>query len=203
MKLAQAREAVGGLSSTSKMPCKSYNLPAQECKVGGKLRKKKGTVCSNCYALKGRYLFPNVKNALYRRLDTIRSKDWVDNMVTALNSPDYFRWHDSGDIQDAAHLDNIVEVAKRTPDTKHWLPTREYDVIRNYKRPIPDNLIIRVSAPSVDGPVPHGFKHTSTVHARTIPTNSHVCPAPQQGNECGDCRACWDGSVKNVSYKEH
>lgn len=203
MKLSEARKAVGGLSATSKMPCKSYNLPAQECRVGSKLRKKKGTVCSNCYALKGRYLFPNVKNALYRRLDTIRSKDWVDNMVTAINSPEYFRWHDSGDIQDAAHLDNIVEVAKRTPDTKHWLPTREYDVIRNYKRPIPDNLIIRVSAPSVDGPVPQGFKHTSTVHARTIPTNSHVCPAPQQGNECGDCRACWDGSVKNVSYKEH
>ena len=27
--------------------------------------------------------------------------------------------------------------------------------------------------------------------------------APKQDGECGDCRACWDTNVKNVSYKEH
>ena len=200
-KLTEARQAVGGLTTTSKMPCKSYNLPAQECNIGSKLRKQKGSTCSKCYALKGRYHFPNVKDALYRRFNTIKSKHWVDNMVTAIKSPDYFRWHDSGDLQDEQHLDNIVQVARRTPDTLHWLPTREYKLIRNYSGDVPENLIIRVSAPDIDGPAP-AFTHTSTVHKNIIPTG-HVCPAPKQGGKCGDCRACWDKSVTNVSYGEH
>ena len=29
------------------------------------------------------------------------------------------------------------------------------------------------------------------------------CPASKQGNECGECRACWDGSVENINYKKH
>ena len=29
------------------------------------------------------------------------------------------------------------------------------------------------------------------------------CKAYTRGNQCGDCRACWDKTVKNVSYKKH
>ena len=37
----------------------------------------------------------------------------------------YFRWHDSGDVQDLDHLRRIYEVCKLTPDVQHWMPTRE------------------------------------------------------------------------------
>jgi hypothetical protein len=50
MKVSEARENVGGLSNPSKMPSKSYGLPAQACKVGGQLRAVKGSTCENCYA---------------------------------------------------------------------------------------------------------------------------------------------------------
>jgi hypothetical protein len=50
----QAMEIIGGdLSATTKMPCKSFNLPAWECKTGSKLAKIPGTVCHGCYAMKG------------------------------------------------------------------------------------------------------------------------------------------------------
>jgi hypothetical protein len=42
MRVSEARENVGRLSNPSKMPSKSYGLPAQACKVGGKLRASKG-----------------------------------------------------------------------------------------------------------------------------------------------------------------
>jgi len=29
------------------------------------------------------------------------------------------------------------------------------------------------------------------------------CPASEQGNECRECRACWDETVENVNYKKH
>lgn len=202
-KLTEAREAVGGLSNTTKMPCKSYNLPAQDCKTGAKLFNVPGSVCSGCYALKGNYMWPNVKNALKRRLDAIINSDWVENMSVAINKSEYFRWHDSGDLQSVDHLDRIVQVAKLTPETKHWLPTREAKFVSEYAGDIPDNLIIRVSAAMIDGPPPKRFENTSTVHKDTIPLNSHVCPAPEQGDKCGDCRACWNRDVKNVSYLKH
>ena len=203
--LTDARAYVGGLSDPSKMPCKSYNLPAKNCRVGSQLSKLSGSVCSDCYALKGRYLFPIVQRALERRLATIRKKNWATNMARSINTAPFFRWHDSGDIQSLRHLHNIADVAKRTPDTLHWLPTREVGIVRDFLRnqSAPSNLIIRVSGAMMDGPRPKHFAHTSTVHDRTIPTDSHVCPAATQANQCGDCRACWSQDVGNISYPHH
>ena len=62
----------------------------------------------------------------------------------------------------------------------------------------PENLVVRLSAAMIDGAPPEGFPHTSTVV-----TSCASCPAPQQNNECGTCRACWNPEVKNVSYHKH
>jgi hypothetical protein len=117
----------GNLTNTTKMPCKSYGLPAlTSCNVGAKLAQLDGSICSKCYANgKGNYRFPVVKNAQQRRLESLTHPDWVDAMVTLVGDDRYFRWHDSGDVQDAAHFTNIVAVCRRTRGTKHWLPTRE------------------------------------------------------------------------------
>ena len=81
MKTNQALKIIGGLSRPSKMPGWSYGLPAKECKTGSKLRKVKDSVCYNCYALKGCYVFKVVQAAQYRRLDSIKNPGWVSAMV--------------------------------------------------------------------------------------------------------------------------
>ena len=63
MNASNRKIITGGLSKPSKMPGYAYNLPATECKIGSKLVKVPGSVCHGCYALKGRYRFPNVKDA--------------------------------------------------------------------------------------------------------------------------------------------
>ena len=126
MKTNQALQLVGGLSRPSKMPGWSYGLPAAECKTGSKLQKIKGSTCSNCYALKGCYVFKVVQAAQYRRLKSIKHPGWVAAMVHLINSKKskYFRWHDSGDVQDLDHLNKIFKVCELTPGVSHWLPTR-------------------------------------------------------------------------------
>ena len=52
------------LSHPSKMPCPAISLDAQACKTGSKLAEIKGTVCHDCYALKGFYRMPNTRNAM-------------------------------------------------------------------------------------------------------------------------------------------
>jgi hypothetical protein len=142
MQTKEALKIIGGsLSKPSKMPGWSIGLPAKECKTGGKLQKVPGSVCFDCYALKGCYVFKVVQDAQYRRLAAIKSPDWVQAMAHLINSkkPDVFRWHDSGDVQDLDHLQKIYEVCRLTPSKRHWLPTREA-WIKDHLQDKPNNL---------------------------------------------------------------
>ena len=199
MKVKEAIKITEGFTRTSKMPGLSYSLPAWECKTGSKLRKVKGSTCYDCYALKGCYVFKVVQDAQYRRLEAIKSPLWVAAMTILINSKKskYFRWHDSGDVQDEDHLTKIFAVCRLTPNTKHWMPTREAWV-KHFLPLAPANLTIRFSAPMVDQAAPASWPTTSTVV-----TSGATCPAPTQDNECKDCRACWDPAVKNVAYGKH
>jgi len=195
-----ALAVVGGLSDPSKLPCFSYGLPAQACLRGQKLAQISGTVCEKCYADgRGNYRFPAVKNAQQRRLLSLNDPNWVEAMSSLLHFEEHMRWHDSGDLQSEWHLDKLIEVAKNTPNTLHWLPTHEYKMVEN--KVIPVNLVIRLSADLIDKPAQVVGFNTSTVH--TQESMGYECPAPKQGGKCGKCRACWDRSIPNISYKRH
>lgn len=205
---------VGGkLSNPSKMPGYGYGLPAKECSTGSRLRPVKGSTCHGCYALKGHYMFPSVQAAQYRRLDSITDPRWAPAMAELItrkcSKVPWFRWHDSGDLQSVAHLAAICDVAAATPNVSHWLPTREYRIVAEYRKAggvIPANLTVRMSAHMVGGKVPT-FAAPLTVSTvskgdASYP-DAHHCPARHQGNSCGDCRACWSPDVSHVDYHIH
>jgi len=80
-------------------------------------------------------------------------------MTFLISRNPYFRWHDSGDLQSVEHFRLICDIARATPNTTHWLPTKEP---RYVKGDVPANLIVRVSAPHIDQAAPN-HAHTSTV----------------------------------------
>ena len=198
MNIKEAQAITGSMTRTSKMPGLSYSLPAWECKTGSKLRKIKNSVCSACYALKGNYTrYKAIKAAQYVRLASLNNELWTAAIVTQIKRQKYFRWHDAGDVQDVQHLNKIYEVCRLTPGTKHWMPTREAWI----KDPLdskPDNLVIRFSAPMIDQAAPASWPNSSEVV-----TEGATCPAPQQGNSCGDCRNCWNPEIKTIKYGKH
>ena len=194
----EAERITGGLSAPGKMPEGSYNLPASACQTGAKLRLVPDTPCHECYAFKNRYNFPNVKNALARRLKSLGHPDWVEAMTTLVKRKKHFRWHDSGDIQSVDHLKKIYEVCINTPKTMHWLPTQERKYLPLQGSSYPDNLTIRLSNSKNNTKPGNAWTHWSTVV-----DSGGDCPASKQGNVCGDCRRCWDKSVKHVTYPKH
>ena len=124
---------------------------------------------------------------------------WIPAMAALIKKHKYFRWHDAGDIQSMAHLENIFEVCRLTPDTQHWMPTREARFLTLVDPDVvPSNLIIRMSSHMIDQPPVKFWPWTSTVSSST-----KTCPAADQGNQCRDCRACWDRKVSNVTYPKH
>ena len=199
MNKKEAKAITGGLSAPSKMPGPAYNLPAAACITGAKLVNVPGSVCAGCYALKGRYRFSNVKEALARRLHSLDHPDWVRAMVVLIDNAPWFRWHDSGALQGPEHLKKIFEVCTLTPATRHWMPTREARFLSLMDPDIiPTNLIIRMSSHMINQKPVKFWPWTSTVS-----TEGKTCPAQDQGNQCRDCRACWDRSVANVTYPKH
>jgi len=204
--IKQALDIVQGLTKTDKMPSLSYSIPANECKKGSKLRLIAGSVCSTCYALKGNYKrYPAIIQKQYKRLESISNPLWVKAMIFLIQnkkniqSTGVFRWHDSGDIQNIDHFEKILQVVKATPNIKHWLPTKESQLIKQYKGKIPDNLVIRLSGSMIDGKAPI-FKNTSTV---TTDKDIATCRAFENNGKCGTCRKCWDKDIKNITYYIH
>lgn len=230
MTLKAAKAITGSLGNPSKMPGLSYGLPAAKaefvptvckdrglpvplqygCAVGALMADIPGTTCHGCYATKANYRYSSVQIAQTERVVGVYHPMWKEAMIRLIghyvpaNDP-YFRWHDSGDLLGLWHLLLIVDIANALPWVQFWLPTREAAIIAEYRKlhgAFPANLIVRVSAIKVDGQPSRAASHTSTVHADKA-ANGHVCPAPTQGNACGDCRACWNHDVANVSYHVH
>ena len=201
------------LGRASKMPCATYSLPAQACKVGQALAKIPGSVCHGCYADgRGNYRWQSTQDALYRRLASVWTAHWAASMATLIRQEGnrYFRWHDSGDLQSLSHLIKINMIAHACPETKFWLPTRETGIVSEFMRRfgawLAPNLIIRLSATMIDATkapriagLPVSYVHTG-VAARVKGTK--VCPAPKQDGHCGECRNCWNPTI-DVSYHKH
>jgi len=197
----ELKSITGGLSKPSKMPCSSWSTPASKCITGSMLRKKPGSICSDCYACKGNYKrFPVIERALMKRWNANFDDVWVDAMVELISKEKsgFFRWFDAGDIKSVYQFQAIIKVVKKTPGIRHWLPTKEYKIAMSQEHP--DNLTVRYSAYFIDRPAPN-FKHTSTSH--TEKAIGHECDAYKRKGKCGNCRSCWNKEISNISYKKH
>ena len=112
---------------------------------------------------KASYQMPRAMIGQRKRLAGITDPRWVEAMVTLLththsqsrikvdlgvvgirlqraggsrfryNAPGFHRWHSAGDLQSLDHFAKIIEVCRRTPQIKHWLPTRELAIVRAYQ----------------------------------------------------------------------
>jgi len=220
--LKEAKEFVGFelLSKPEKMAEYGFNMPASRCKAGSKMAKVKGTVCYDCYALKGRYKFANTQNALEKRYQfAINSPYFVDIMsyIVGKRSKKVFRWFDSGDLQSTTMLEHICQVARNTPQLSHWLPTKEWKIVARFVEDggvFPENLCVRVSGLYKDGGPPkdfaekYGVTTSDVMNGKDFDNLKQVrpvfkCPSSKQKNSCEDCIACYKNSVKNVTYRFH
>ena len=217
--IKQALPYIVSLSKPGKMETFGYSTSALDCKQGGKLNLVEGSVCHNCYARKGRYVYSDVKRCLDRRLDKIKNEPyWMDAMVYILNHKKIknkpltiFRWHDSGDLQSMEHFRKIIEIAKMTPQITHWLPTKEVKLMKAFIKTgekLPKNLNLRVSAFMINGkPVKLKGMTTSVVITkdRVGKTPGFDCPVyadSDHGSKCGSCDMCYK-SKRRINYIEH
>jgi hypothetical protein len=99
---------------------------------------------------------------------------------------------------------------KLTRGTIHWLPTRSHKVegiraiLASMKKM--KNVSVRYSSDKINGLT---LKHGSFVFDQhmfpdlEVGEGIEICRANTRGGECGDCRSCWDKTVKIIAYPAH
>ena len=197
------------LSKASKMPCRSWSLEALETCPGSK--NPDGTLvdaCAGCYATTGNYRFPNVRAPRQHNKDDWKRPEWVSEMVAELDNDRYFRWFDSGDMYDVRLAYKILDVMRRTPWVRHWLPTRMHkfkkfvSVIGSMEQL--ENVVVRKSSDSVLGDTINGYTTSTIVPTKEdAPKGATVCEAYTRDGKCADCRACWSKDTRVVAYVAH
>lgn len=138
------------LSWPSKMDCASWSLPAG----GAACPSRSGSICESCYAMKGRYVMANVRNAQEVRmkwtLQSIAAQSqlpWIDTMVAAIRAAkvSYFRIHDSGDMFSPIYCGMWIAVCRALPNVQFWCPTRRYGTPRTQGGDSADFNILQTS----------------------------------------------------------
>lgn len=227
--LTSARSEYGTISArNSKMPGSTFAIDPTRCHVGAKLAQVEGSTCHSCYAVRLFHYRQSVRMGWTANFDKAMAQieanpdAWAEAMAMQINhladktGERYHRWFDAGDLQSVDMLAAIVSVCQKTHTVRHWLPTREAKIVADYRKAhgdFPPNLVVRISSTMVgDRPI-NGHDATSTVYraakssaataAKGGEVYGHGCPAHTQGNSCGQCRACWDKTVSNVSYPLH
>lgn len=203
------------LSQTSKMPCKSLSLPIEEtCKgrydTNGSIKE----ICESCYAGKGAYNWPNSVNLKTHNLAETKKHDFVPDMINLLYKMDYFRWFDSGDVENEIMLEKLYQVCLETPHTKHWVPTKSRDLFDQYLwetlEALP-NVKVRFSSPSKNGKYDNIHGSTAISDKSQLDGNLFLCKAKSVGfkkngkpnpKKCHNCRACWH-NTRPIAYEVH
>lgn len=198
------------LSVTSKLDgIRSWSLQALET-CPGSLAAPGVLVdaCKGCYATTGNYMFPNVKAPRAFNKEDWHRLTWVDDMVAALDSDRYFRWFDSGDMYALGLAEKMLEVMRRTPWVKHWLPTRmhkfpKFSLVLAEMQGL-SNVMVRPSSDSISGEFLAGT-HGSTIveSADSLPSGVTLCRAYENAGKCSGCRACYDKTVAVIAYPAH
>ena len=149
-----------------------------------------------CYACKGNWLFPNVKNSLQHNLDAYKSNPdlFFESIALQTNLVRFCRWHSSGDIVDIQYFEGMCKVARKNKGTHYLCFTKKYEIINEFlskgKR-IPKNLSIVFSAwsnwiPKNPYDLPMTYVYGKEFNNELIPKDAIPC-----GGKCENCQACW------------
>jgi hypothetical protein len=163
--------------------------------------------CKGCYATTGFYQFGPAKDVRAYNKEDWKRAEWVDEMVSALDSSRYFRFFDSGDMYDIRLAEKIYQVMLRASFCTFWLPTRMYK-FEKFKAVIDKmnalpNVVVRFSSDSINGGLVAG-QYTSTIVETVDNAGTAVaCRAYEHEGKCNGCRACWNKAVDTIAYVAH
>lgn len=179
---------------------------------------RKNAPCAHlCYACKGNFRFPNVKQSHMDNFNHYKRdpEDFFNQVIEYLNGDlvtyKYFRWHSSGDMPDEQYLYGMIRVAKSCPNVKFLAFTKQFEIVNKVMDEIgtesfPNNLRIVFSMWDKDYKVSNPYNFPTTWVDFCDKTKNPDIPElaiPCIG-QCWKCQSCWSlQKGQSVVFHQH
>lgn len=151
--------------------------------------------CNGCYATKGNYNFPSVKNALGVKTWLVRNDlQFIYNAITAQIKAENIktvRIHASGDFDRLAYLFIWVRVIKENPSVIFWTYTK----VKQFENAFEQFENANIVKSLIDG-IGVNYGHCGYIKSAYEKLNSegkkvHICKCGIDDNQhCVNCTAC-------------
>ena len=171
-----------------------------------KLSKCNGTICQHCYSKSALSYRPNVRRCYEANGEILSGSIIPKEQLPFINSQ-YCRFESHGDLHNAIHLENFVNIAKKNHHCQFALWTKQYKIVLDYFKTHkqPKNMNIIISSLMVNKPInPAPFEaiglkvKTFTVWDKETAKNVEINCG---GRKCIECLACYKkgGRVKVIN----
>lgn len=176
--------------------------------------RKNAPCIKTCYARRYYNRYPAVKTCYNNNLEYVKTHSRTDVQTSILEqikpSTKYLRWFASGDIPSIGFLLAITTVARKTPHIKHWLYTKQYELVNSWLdlyRFFPDNLTVIFSEwQGLEFDNPHNLPiayfnpKNGSYSLRDETDEVFNCTI----GDCSKCKICFDLKPSQaVQFNEH
>ena len=149
----------------------------------------------NCYALKGNFRFPSVKQSAEERYRISQLPNFVEMMVQEIQQRQVrlVRLHSSGDFYDPAYVQKWIDIAKRCPNTRFRTTTKRRDLIERIRQlnKLP-NFIVRESLDCTSSQPTMGLPLAMVDHIPGVKEQAAKGKIFRCINDCQTCGyTCW------------
>ena len=174
-----------------------------------KLMQIKGSVCEKCYTKKYLSSRPSVDTCYRENSDLLSSSIIPKNQLPFVNAA-YCRLETFGDIINATHLQNYINLVKKNNHCIFSLFTKNYTVVFDYFKTHkqPKNLSLVISSLLLDEPfglefLPEYLTNVKifTVYSKPFAKGNNVTINCGK-NRCVDCRRCYTKNKNPIFISE-
>lgn len=156
------------------------------------------SVCRKCYAATYEKMRPALENALLRNHAALSSGILPLSDLPFINAQ-FFRVNSFGELINAIHFKNILNMAMKNSHCQVVLWTKRKDLINKVLsvREKPVNLTLIYSSPVINtsAKLPRYFDKVFTVYDKNHKNASHINCG---GKSCNDCQLCY--TVNDTVY---
>jgi len=149
-------------------------------------QKDTDTICGKCYSHRMLSTYRKSCVPAFSHNSELLSKSVIPADFLPTINQAYFRFNGHGELINATHYENIVNIARKNPHCTFTLWTKRASLVRDHA--VPDNLILVFSNPAIDKVigVPRGF-HKVFNNVNKASGIAQNCT----GKKCLDCLLCY------------
>ena len=149
-------------------------------------QKDTDTICGKCYSHRMLSTYRKSCVPAFAHNSELLSKSVIPADFLPTINQAYFRFNGHGELINATHYENIVNIARKNPHCTFTLWTKRASLVRGHA--VPDNLILIFSNPRIDRVigVPRGF-HKVFNNVNKASGIAQNCT----GKKCLDCLLCY------------